>query len=219
MTTIYPSSTYPTAIDSWMPRLVDNVDEVIVNHQNTGYEALEALETKLGITNGVASGFGGLSFDSTGKAANPGAGGDPTLWVDNTGGPGFPLMYTDDLGATYNLIASLPVGIGYTCILGAAAGDLVYISGADTVGASDAVVGNSARGIIISVYGGGTTCDVLYAGEVTNGGWALVAGSTYYLDTAGGFALVPPALATVIQEVGFARNATTLVFRPTVEST
>jgi hypothetical protein len=201
---------------------VDGTDEVIVNHPNTAYEALEAIEAKLGATGDAATGFGGVSFDSAGVAANPGAVGDPTLWIDNTGGPGFPLMYTDEVGTDFNLMSlalSPGVGTGYTCTLGTVVGELMYISADDTVLVADATVGNSARGMVISVYGAGVVCDIMYIGEVTNSGWALTAGSTYYLTTAGGFATAPPALPIVIQEIGFARNPTTLVFRPTVEST
>lgn len=218
MTTTYPASSYPTALDAFSPDLVDNVDEVVANHQNTGYGAIRNIQTKLGITGGVGSGFGGLSFDSAGVAANPGVAGNPTIWPDNASAS-FALMYTDELGVDYNLLSAAAVGFGYTCPGGAAVGHLMYISAADTVNYADAVVGNSARGMIVNVYGGGTTCDILYVGEVVNGGWALTPGATYYLTTAGAFATAPPGSPVVVQEVGFARNSTTLVFRPTVEST
>lgn len=221
MTTFYPASNYPTAIDSFMPRLIDNVDEVVANHQNTGYEAIENIQAKLGINTGVATGFGGVSFDAAGEAFNPGAIGDPNLWVNNAA-PGFHIYYTDELGTDYDLItlALTPsIGVGFACLLGTAVGDLMYISAADTVLAADAVAGNSARGMVISVYGGGLVCDLLYVGEVVNAAWGLAAGSTYYLDLVGGFGLTPPVAPVVVQEIGFARNATTMIFRPTIEST
>ena len=105
MTTTWGPIVYPVTIDSFTPALVDNVDEVIANHPNSLATAIRALETKLGINNNPVTGLGGVSFDSAGKAANPGAAGSPTIWVDNSGGPGYGLFYTDDLGSTYDLLS------------------------------------------------------------------------------------------------------------------
>jgi len=131
MTTVYPASNYPTALDSFLPRLIDNTDEVIVNHQNTGFEAIENIQAKLGIDGDPIVGLGGVSFDPAGKAANPGAPGSPTLWVDNSGGPGFPLKYTDDTGAVLTVGESNWDRSG-TKVFPATAGDYAEITIPDT---------------------------------------------------------------------------------------
>jgi hypothetical protein len=99
--------TYPASLDSAsFSTLIDNVHEVIASHPNSLAAAVLEIEDKLGITNGVATGFGGVSFYTTGKAANPGGAGNPTLWVDNSGGPNFHIMYTDELGVDHDLISA-----------------------------------------------------------------------------------------------------------------
>jgi hypothetical protein len=204
----WTSTTYPTTIDG--------THDVMTSHPMSLASAVYALETKIGITNAALTGVGGLSFYYTGKAANPGALGNPTLWVDNSGGSPFPLMYTDDAGTDYNLTASLSGGFyGYGLTHGGLAiGDLVYISAANTVSRADAVTGHPAHAVIIAVAG--ASCTVAYGSEITVGAWSLTPGATYYLTTSGAFGTAPPGSATIQQEVGFARNTTTLVFRPTL---
>lgn len=222
MTTHWPHpSTYPVSFDNFTTALIDNVDEVIANHPNSLASAIMALQQKLNLDNLPIIGTGGLQFDLTGHAASPAPAGVPCLWIDTSAGPsvGFPIKFTDQLGATYDLRVSGGVafiGTGFTCSLGTVVGDLVYISAVDTVTTADAVAGNAARGMVINVYGGGTTCDIAYGSEITNGAWTLTPGATYFLSTAGGFALTPPVSWTVQQEIGFARNANTMVFRPTI---
>jgi len=222
MTTIWPyPSTYPTSFDNFSTAMIDNVDEVIANHPNSLSSAITSLEQKLNLDNLPIIGTGGLQFDPTGHASSPGPPGAPTLWIDTSAGPaiGYPIKFTDQLGVTYDLRVSGGVafiGTGFTCSLGTAVGDLVYISAADTVSTADAVVGSAARGMVISVYGGGTTCDIAYGSEITNGAWSLTPGATYFLAASGSFATTPPVGWTVQQEIGFARNATTMVFRPTI---
>jgi len=60
-------------------------------------------------------------------------------------------------------------------------------------------------------------CDIAYGSEIINPLWAppLVPGATYYLAAGGGFALASPPGA-LQQEIGFARNPITMVFRPTI---
>ncbi len=213
----WASTLYPTALDSWVAA-IDLFDDVMASHPNALASAIYALETKLGIDNARVRNVGGLQFDPVGKAANPGAPGEPTLWVDNAA-PGFKLYYTDDIGSSYDLTATSAgafIGYGYSHV-GVAVGDLVYVSAANTVALADAVVGNSARGMVINVAGG--LCDIAYGAEITNGAWGLTSGATYYLDVTGGFATAPPVAWTVQQEIGFARNATTMVFRPTITTT
>ena len=222
MTTIWPHpSTFPVSYDNFSTALIDNVDEVIANHPNSLASGISALEQKLNLDNLPIIDTGGLNFDPTGHAATPAPPGIPSLWIDTSGGPfvGFPIKFTDQLGVTYDLRVSGGVafiGTGFTCALGTAVGDMAYISAVDTVATADAVVGNQAHGMVISVYGGGTTCDIAYGSEITNGAWVLVPGATYYLGAAGGFGTAPPGGWTVQQEIGFARNVTTMVFRPTI---
>jgi hypothetical protein len=224
MTTIWPTpSTFPVAKDVFTPVLLDNVDEVIANHPNSLADAIMNVQDKLGLDNELVTDTGGLKFDSTGYAAPPLAPPNVSLWMDTSGGPGlgYPIKYTDQLGVSYDLRVSGGVGfvgVGYSCLAGTLVGDLMYVSAADTLLKADAVVGDAARGMVINVYGGGTTCDIAYGAEITNGGWALIPDTVYYLDTAGGFATAPPLGWTVQQEIGFARNATTMVFRPTIAS-
>jgi len=111
MTTVYGGSVYPTSYDSFTPNLVDTVDEVIADHPNTALEAIEYIEAKLGIDNDPVVGLGGVSFDVLGQAANPGGAGEPTIWADNSGGPGFGLKYTDDLAVTYSILLSGSVSL------------------------------------------------------------------------------------------------------------
>lgn len=221
MTTIWPTpSTYPVAFDNFTPALIDNVDEVIANHPNSLADALMNTQQKLGLDNELISDSGGIQFSSVGYIAPPTAPPIPSLWMDVSAGPavGYPPKYTDQLGVTYDLryaISAGFVGFGYNHV-GLSVGDLVYVSAPDTVALADAVVGNEARGMIINVVG--AICDVAYGSEVASALWALTPGLTYYLSTAGGFATAPPPGATITQELGFARNATTLVFRPTIVS-
>ena len=110
MTTTWGPIVFPTALDTFAPSLIDAVDEVIANHPNSLATAIRALETKLGIDNTPVTGLGGLSFHPGGKAANPGAVGSPTIWADNSGGPGFGLFYTDDIGVSYDLLLGSGTG-------------------------------------------------------------------------------------------------------------
>jgi len=218
----YPSG-YPTALDNFSSGQVDGVDIVWANHPNSLASAVAALQTKLNITNALIQGIGGLEFDPTGHAANPGAGGNPTLWLDNSSGPGFAPMYTDDLGVSYDLRNAASagfIGYGYTCPGGTVAGDLVHITtSADTVVLAHATNGLKANGMVISVYGGGTTCDFAYRAEIT-GLAGLSNGVEYFLGDAGAYVIEAsiPGTATMRQYIGTARNTTTLVLDPTLET-
>ena len=104
---IYPGSTYPTALDSFLPRVTDGLDDVMQSHCNSHSEAIEFLEAKLGIDGSPVTGLGGASFDSAGKAANPGGPGIPTIWIDNTTGVNYDIKYTDNAGSTFSLLGGL----------------------------------------------------------------------------------------------------------------
>ena len=226
------TSTYPAVLDTFTATpQVDGVDTVWGNNVNQPATSIEAIEAKLGITGGNTTGVGGYSFQAAGKAAFPGAGGDPTLLVDNSGGPGFILTYTDELGTDWPINSLGNVGVGYTVADPAiAAGDLV---GVDPAGAADDVVRADANagtvyqmhGVVIGIYGAGTLCDILYCGEIQNAAWAGVftQGMPVYLGTKGvnsGLAAAPPGgIGSIQQEIGFFRNTDTLVVRPTLVST
>lgn len=110
------------------------------------------------------------------------------------------------------------VGIGYTYIgPGPVLGELVTIIGNSQVTSADSTLGNAAHGMIYNITSP-TTCDILYGGEVSGVGWPpLVPGTAYYLGIAGTFVPgAPPPGYVVNQEIGFARSATTMVFRPTI---
>jgi hypothetical protein len=223
------SSSYPISLDNFTgtPQ-VDGVDTVYSNHPNTLATALEAMQSKMGITGGVHTGCGGFSFDSAGRASFPGASGDPTLWVDNSGGSDFPLVYTDDQGVDWYLNDNLNIGYEYNIAdVSIAVGDLVSI---DSTGSDDDVIRADANapsptqmhGLVATIYGGGTLCDIIYGGEVTNAAWTglFTIGTPVYLGTKGtnnGLASSPPGgSGSLQQEVGFFRNDTTLVLRPTL---
>jgi len=213
-------STFPVAFDNFAPALIDNVDEVIANHPNSLASAIMTVQQKLNLDNQLIANTGGLEFDSVGYAVPPAPAGVPRLWIDTAlgAGVGFPIKYTDQLNVTYDLRISGGVGFmgfAFACPFGMGVGDMVCINAPDTVVPADAVAGNLAHGMIISVYGGGVVCDIAYGSEITNGLWALVPGATYYLDVGGGFALASP-VGALQQEIGFARNPTTMVFRPTI---
>lgn len=102
----------------------------------------------------------------------------------------------------------------YGCPLTVAVNDAVYLSAADTVdkASATAIATAPAIGFVISKPSA-VTCLVKMSGSVS-GFVGLSVGLTYYLDTVtggitssvGGF--VP---GNVVQEIGFARNTTTLV--------
>jgi hypothetical protein len=225
------TSNYPVALDAFSATpQIDLIDVVWANNVNIPATSIEALEAKLGITAGVATGFGGFSFDSAGKAAFPGVLGNPTLWVDNSGGPGYILVFTDELGTDWNLMSLSNIGVGYTVADPLiAVGDIVSI---DPAGADDNAVRADARvgspypafGVVISIYGAGTLCDIAYYGEIQNAAWTglFPIGTAIYLGAPGvtsGLSTVPPGgIGSLQQEVGFFRNTDTLVFRPTLVS-
>ena len=216
----YPSG-YPTALDNFSVSQIDGVDVVWANHPNALASAVAALQAKLNITNALIQGPGGLEFDPTGHAANPGVGSNPTIWLDNSSGPGFAIMYTDDLGTDYDLRNAASagfIGYGYTCPLGVVLGDLAHITSvANTIVLANATTTLKANGMIIDVYGGGTSCDIAYRAEVS-GLAGLVPETEYFLGDAGAYVIEAaiPGTTTVKQYVGTARSTTTMVFNPTL---
>ena len=216
----FPSQ-YPVAYDfpsGWGVQ-VNNVDVVWANHPNSLASSIENLQTKLGLDNEPAVGLGGLQFDPLGRGPAP-PGSPPIIWIDTVidayGAP----IYTDLNGDDYDLRNAANaafIGYGYACPALTVAGQLVSIDSDDAVVLADSTTGKAADGMVLSVYGGGLVCDIVYRAEVT-GLAGLVAGTTYYLGDGGAYVVEGsiPAGATVKQEIGVARNSSTLVFNPTL---
>jgi hypothetical protein len=217
----YPSQ-YPASYDfppGWSVQ-IDNVDIVWANHPNSLASSISNLQQKLGLDNDPAVGFGGVQFDPTGHSTNPGSVGVPIIWIDTTTDPDGIPIYTDKNGISYDLRSSFNsafIGYGYNCTLGIAPGNLVSISADDTLVLASSTSGLPADGMVVSVYGAGLLCDIAYRAEVT-GLTGLVAGTTYYLGDNGLYVVEAsiPLTATVKQEIGVARNTTTIVFNPTL---
>jgi len=112
----YPSN-FPGALDDFLTnpadQLVDHVDEVIANHPNSLASAVDAIEKKLGLDNDPMIGIGGVSFHTTGHVSNPGATGEPTIWLD-TSGSTYVLMYTDNNNVTSPLGSGTGLGAALT---------------------------------------------------------------------------------------------------------
>ena len=189
MTTTYGGSVYPTGYDAFLPQLVDNVDEVMADHPNTALEAVTNLEAKLGIDGDPILGLGGVCFEATGKAANPGALSIPTVWVDNNTAAML-LKYTDALGVDWELqAASLYGGLDYQYDFGGtgagrtitADGGAVEITVPDTsnnagltINQNDTtndpaavVISNSGTGAALSLTGAGSRLINSDAGNLT----------------------------------------------------
>jgi hypothetical protein len=119
-----------------------------------------------------------------------------------------------EIAATGSSSTGLVVSAVYACPVTVSVLDAVALSGAD---AADQALASAAGprpaiGVVVSKPGP-LQCVVAYLGEL--GGFAgLVPGSTYYLSDAGAgqlTATAPSASGSLIQTLGVARNATTLV--------
>lgn len=97
---------------------------------------------------------------------------------------------------------------------GVSVGDIVYISANDTVAQADnGTEATAAVGVVIAQPAANTNT-VLYAGEASVF-VGLTAGAMYYLGTSGGITTTAPSNpGDVVQRLGRAKNATTLVFNP-----
>jgi hypothetical protein len=109
--------------------------------------------------------------------------------------------------------ASTVQGDLYACLASVSVRDAVYLSAADTVDKADAdgVGTQPLIGFVVSKPTT-TTCRVIYYGEIP-GFSGLTIGVNYFLsETAGGITITAPTVGgSIIQKVGFARSATTLV--------
>ena len=131
------------------------------------------------------------------------------------------LFYRDSGGTVYQLTptgqassTSVQSASVYTCPAGLVVGDAVQITGADAVDKADASV-PADRPVVgfVKSKPTATTCILHYYGELSAFG-GLSVGSTYYLSdsTPGAITTTAPnAIGSIVQEIGFARNSTTLV--------
>lgn len=104
----------------------------------------------------------------------------------------------------------------WSCPANVAVNDAVYVSGADAVDLADATAGGTAFPVIGFVVSKptATTAVVQYGGLLPNTFVGLVPGGVYYLSETPGQIepagiIHPPG--TIIQQVGVAKNATTLL--------
>jgi hypothetical protein len=101
----------------------------------------------------------------------------------------------------------------YTCDPGVAVLDAVFLSAADTVDKADADDASKQPLIgIVDSKPGVATAIVTYYGEVT-GFVGLVPGDTYYLGLLPGTItnVAPSSPGDIVQRIGFAKDATTLI--------
>jgi hypothetical protein len=100
----------------------------------------------------------------------------------------------------------------YTCLVGMSVGQVVYLSGTDTVGLANATDSTKlAIGVIVS-KNTSTQAVVAWEGEISVFS-GLVAGQTYYLGTTDGTitAVAPSATGNIVQKVGEAKDSNTLL--------
>jgi hypothetical protein len=104
-------------------------------------------------------------------------------------------------------------GEPYNCSTGIAVRDAVYLSGSDTIdlAQADVVSERPVIGFVLSKPTS-TSAIVQYTGEIV-GFSGLTPGATYWLsETPGQITTTAPITqGSIVQEVGWARNATTLV--------
>jgi hypothetical protein len=134
----------------------------------------------------------------------------PTYWVIKVRTDGMPPIPTS---AASSLISATP----FNCPAAAVIGDFIYLEGADTVGLA---CSNSAATMpCIGVIRGktsATVCTVQFLGEFA-GLADLLPDTTYYIspNAPGKIPAFPPTAApggtAVLQRIGSARNATTLI--------
>ncbi len=118
-------------------------------------------------------------------------------------------------GGAYQNIADA-TGV-YACPTTVAVGNVVYLSGADTVDQADADSASTMIAIGFVIDKPTTTSAVVQYGGEYAGFVGLTPGETYFVSTVAGAIVLssdgnyPTAAGSVVQEVGFARSATTLV--------
>lgn len=98
-----------------------------------------------------------------------------------------------------------------------AAGNVVYVSAANTVSKADANSATKAAvGFVLSSISSSATGTVYFGSGFITGLSGLTAGALYYLSgTAGGITTTAPTgTGKIQQQVGFAVNTTTLYFEP-----
>jgi len=92
----------------------------------------------------------------------------------------------------------------YNCASGIKKGDVVYISGIDTVDLAD---NNNLTTVpcigMVESKPSSTTCKVKNSGEIEGLAFSITPGQKYYLGTAGGVTTTPPTASnTIVQIIG-----------------
>jgi hypothetical protein len=155
-------------------------------------------KVKVDIADAVADYLANKILPGTNVTFTVSAGPNKTITINSSGGT-----------STTNLVS----GNVFACPAGVAINDAVYVNGGDNVDRANATTIGTAPvfGMVISKPTA-TTCNILYAGELT-GFVGLVPGNVYYLNTInGGITNVAPTTSgNVVQKLGVARNSTTLV--------
>jgi hypothetical protein len=192
----------------------NSTDNPAYKFVGTGTVELQGIGQKLSLTNAGHIGIGESSSDPS-TVANEGA-----LYTKDAGGNTHLFFRTDSSGTVYQITppsggssTSVDSVTVFTCPVGAAVGDAVALSAADTVILADADNASARPAIgIVASKPTPTTCVLRYAGEL-GGFTGLTPGATYYLSTTPGAIQTPtPTGAGVLSQViGDARNTTTLV--------
>ena len=126
------------------------------------------------------------------------------LWAWNTGATAWDLVSAT--GPTYAVTTT--VALTALQLVSFGASGLVLANATDNT--------KPARGFVMSPYSSSASARVFLIGSVITG-LTVTAGAEYYLDTTGGaITSTPPAAAgNLVQSVGAAPDATSLVFMPT----
>jgi len=103
----------------------------------------------------------------------------------------------------------------WTVPAGAVVGDLIYGTGVFTGALADNSSGTTVPAIgVVIAKPAATTATLAYFGEAASFA-GLTPGAVYYVGLAGAVTLAPPVAAgSVVQQVGVAASATTMVFNP-----
>jgi hypothetical protein len=127
--------------------------------------------------------------------------------------------------ATTTVTVSAPIAAttALTASEALTAGQLVNIwssSGAKVRKANATDDSKPAHGFVLANVSSSATATIYLPGQVITGLSSLTPGATYYLDTTGGAitATQPSTSGNLVQRVGFALSATTLLFQPEILS-
>lgn len=139
------------------------------------------------------------------------------FYASDTGGSYILDIDTASGVRTWDTFIVAHAGVGqYTVLAGVAIGTVVRISAADTVSAADAGAIATMPAIgVITAKPTSTTATVQWVGEISLFA-GLIPGRVYFVDSAGAItATAPVATGTVVQRLGVAKDASTLILQVT----